>query len=130
MSFVEDDTPEAGETGQEKDTAGSDKPEKAQEKSPDGRKYATFNHSFRDPWEDEDVELSFRFAKPTRVQIKRLSDTAGRNSMQASRDLLLATIHPKDKDQLLAMLEDYPGLGTSYSTALIKAVGISADLGN
>lgn len=94
------------------------------------RKYAAFAHSFRDPWEEKDVELSFRFAKPTRMQIKRLSDTAGRNATQAARDLLIGTIHPEEKDELLAKLEEYPGLATSYSTALIKAVGISADLGN
>jgi hypothetical protein len=94
------------------------------------RKYAAFPHSFRDPGEDADIEMSFRFAKPTRTQIKRLTDTAGRNPLQASRDLLLAAVHPDDKDDLLAKLEDYPGIATSYSTALIKAVGISADLGN
>lgn len=96
----------------------------------DGRKYAAFKHSFRDPWEEKDVDLSFRFAKPTKTQIKRLQDTAGRNAAQASRDLLISAIHPQDKDELLAKLEEYAGLATSYSTALIKAVGISADLGN
>jgi hypothetical protein len=95
-----------------------------------GRKYASFPHSFRDPWEDADIEMSFRFAKPTRTQIKRLTDTAGRNALQAARDLLLATVHPEDKDELLANLENYPGIATSYSTVLIKSVGISADLGN
>ncbi len=94
------------------------------------RKYASFAHSFRDPWEETDVELSYRFAKPTRMQIKRLQDTAGRNPAQAARDLLLNTIHPEEKEDLQAKLEEYAGLATSFSTALIKAVGISADLGN
>jgi hypothetical protein len=94
------------------------------------RKYANFPHSFRDPWESADVELNFRFAKPTKTQIKRLTDTASRNPTQASRDLLIAAIHPDEKEELLAKLEEYPGIATSYSTALIKAVGISADLGN
>ena len=107
-----------------------DTPEFGLGESTADNKYAKIEHSFRDLWEKEDVELAFRFSKPTRVQIKRLTDTAGRNPMQASRDLLFATIHPEDKEQLTAMLEKYPGLGTSYSTALIKAVGISADLGN
>jgi hypothetical protein len=96
----------------------------------DSRKYAPFSLTFRDPWEDADVEMNFRFAKPTKTQIKRLTDTAGRNPMQASRDLLLGAIHPEDKEELLAKLEDYPGIATSYSTALIKAVGIGTDLGN
>jgi hypothetical protein len=105
-----------------------DNPDKAP--APDGRKYAAFPHSFRDPWEDVDVEMNFRFAKPTKTQVKRLTDTASRNPMQASRDLLIGTIHPEEKENLLAKLEEYPGIATSYSTALIKAVGISADLGN
>lgn len=96
----------------------------------DDRKFAAFPFSFRDPWEDADVELNFRFAKPTRMQIKRLTDTASRNATQAARDLLLGTIHPDQKEELIAKLEEYPGIATSYSTALIKAVGISADLGN
>jgi hypothetical protein len=95
-----------------------------------GVKYAAFNHSFRDPWEDADVELSFRFSKPTRTQIKRLQDTAARNPAQAARDLLLGTIHPEEKETFAARIEEYPGIATSFSTALIKNVGISADLGN
>jgi hypothetical protein len=98
--------------------------------SGDNRKYAQFAHSFHDRWEDTEVEMNFRFAKPTKTQIKRLTDTASRNPMQASRDLLIGAVHPEDKEELLAKLEEYPGIATSYSTALIKAVGISADLGN
>lgn len=96
----------------------------------ENRKFAVFNLSFRDPWEDAEVELSFRFAKPNQPQIKRLQNTAARDSAQASRNLLLATIHPEEKEQLIEAMEEYPGLATSYSTALIKAVGISPDLGN
>lgn len=95
-----------------------------------GRKYAKIPHSFRDIWEDRDVELEFRFAKPTKNDIKRLHDIAARNNMQASRNILLSTIHPEDKESLVQVMEDYPGVATSYATALIKAVGMSADLGN
>lgn len=94
------------------------------------RKYAAFPHSFRDPWEDRDVEMSFRFAKPTKGEIKRLQDTAGKNPTQAARNLLLSTVHPEDKEGLTSAMDEYPGIATSYSTALIKAVGISSDLGN
>lgn len=94
------------------------------------RKYAAFPHSFRDPWEDTDVEMSFRFAKPTKTEIKRLQDTAVKNPTQAARNLLLSTVHPEDKEKLTQAMDDYPGIATSYSTALIKAVGISSDLGN
>lgn len=99
-------------------------------KSEEQRKYANFPHSFRDPWEDKDVDMTFRFAKPTKGEIKRLQDTAGKNATQAARNLLLSTIHPDEKTQLGEVMDEYPGIASSYSTALIKAVGISADLGN
>ena len=93
-------------------------------------KYAPFTHTFRDPWEDADVELTFHFAKPSKAQVKRLQDTAGRNAAQASRTLLLDTVKPEEKADLTAKMDAYPGIATSFSTALIKGVGISADLGN
>ena len=100
----------------------------------DDRRFAAIPFEFKDLWaEDEnkrEVTLNFRFAKPTKTQIKRVQDTAGRNSAQAARDLLISTIHPDDKDALLTSMDDYPGIATSYSTALLKAVGISADVGN
>lgn len=102
--------------------------------SADGRRFAPFKHTFSDPWAEEEdkreVEMSFRFAKPTKTQIKRLQDTASRNATQASRDLVLGTVHPEDREAFLSAVEEYPGLVTSFSTALIKAVGITADLGN
>ena len=94
------------------------------------RKYAAFPHSFRDPLEDLEVEMSFRFTKPTKTEIKRLQDTASKNPTQASRNLLLSTVHPEDKDKLTQAMDEYPGIATSYSSALIRAGGITADLGN
>ena len=43
------------------------------------RKYAPFDLTFTDKWEDREVELSLRFAKPTKMEIKRLQDVAGKN---------------------------------------------------
>ena len=80
------------------------------------RKYAPFDLTFTDKWEDK--------------EIKRLQDVAGKNPTQAARNLLLATIHPDDKERLTEALEEYPGIATTFSTALIRAVGIAADLGN
>lgn len=100
----------------------------------DARKYARFPLSFRDPWAGAeagaDVEIAFNFAKPTKSQIKRLQDTAGKNPAQAARNILLDTIHPDEKAQLETCMDEYPGIATTFSTALIKAVGIANDLGN
>lgn len=94
------------------------------------RKYATIPLSFNDIWEDKEVSFEFRFAKPSRLEMKRLQDTAVKNSSQASRNLLVSIVHPDDRESLLAAMDEYPGIATSYSTAVIKAVGLTADLGN
>ncbi len=94
------------------------------------KKYADFTHSFNDPWDDKDVEIICRFAKPTKAQIKQLQDKATKNPTLASRNLLVGTVHPEDKDKLLSALDDYPGVVTSFSAAMIKGVGITAELGN
>lgn len=102
----------------------------------DGRKFVAFTHTFSDPWAGEsaedakDVTLSFRFAKPTKTQIQRLQDKAAKNAGQASRNLVLDCVHPDDKQALTDAMEEYPGIATSFATAIIKGVGISAELGN
>ncbi len=103
---------------------------------PENRKYVSFSHTFSDPWagdtaEDaQDVILTFRFAKPTKTQIQRLQDKAARNAGQASRNLILDCVHPDDKQALTDAMEEYPGIATSFATAIIRGVGISAELGN
>lgn len=102
----------------------------------ENRKYVSFSHTFSDPWagdnaEDaEDVTLTFRFSKPSKTQIQRLQDKASRNVGQASRNLVLDCVHPDDKQALTDAMEEYPGIAASFATAIIKGVGISAELGN
>lgn len=99
----------------------------------EGRKFVRFTHTFTDhflPEEMSEVSISFHFSKPTEPQIKRLQNTAGRDSSGAARNLLISTVLPDQRDRLKSTLEEYVGLATTFSTALIKSVGISADLGN
>lgn len=102
----------------------------------DSRKYVSFSHTFADPWAGDsaedarDVTLTFRFAKPNKTQIQRLQDKAPKNSGQASRNLVLDVVHPDDKQALTEALEEYPGIASSFATAIIKGVGISPELGN
>lgn len=102
----------------------------------EGRKYVSFAHTFSDPWtQDEngdpaEVRCAFRFAKPSKVHIQRMQEKASKNSTQASRNLLLDTVHPDDKDAFIDCIENYPGIATSLATAMLKGVGISAELGN
>ena len=107
---------------------------------PEDRRFVTFTHTFSDPWAEEsatgtledaqDVSLSFRFAKPTKLHIQRLQDKAAKNAGQASRNLVLDCVHPDEKQALTDAMEEYPGIATSFATAIIKGVGISAELGN
>lgn len=100
------------------------------------RKYVLFSHTFADMWAGDsaddapEVTLSYRFAKPTKTQIQRLQDKAARNAWQASRNLVLDCVHPDDKQALTEAMEEYPGLSSTFATAILKGVGISADLGN
>ncbi len=100
------------------------------------RKYVLFSHTFADMWAGDsaddapEVTLSYRFAKPTKTQIQRLQDKAARNAGQASRNLVLDCVHPDDKQVLTEAMEEYPGLSSTFATAILKGVGISADLGN
>lgn len=97
----------------------------------DNLKYVAFTHSFEDPWADSSmVSVTFRFAKPTKIQVQRLQERAAKNSAQAARNLVLDCVHPEEKQQLIDTMEEYPGLGTTFSSAIIKGVGISAELGN
>lgn len=100
------------------------------------RKYVLFSHTFADMWAGDsaddapEVTLSYHFAKPTKTQIQRLQDKAARNAGQASRNLVLDCVHPDDKQALTEAMEEYPGLSSTFATAILKGVGISADLGN
>lgn len=94
------------------------------------RKYAEFKHSFTDAWENTEVQLSYRFAKPTKLEVKRMQDTVTKDSTQAARNLLLSTAHPDDKERLLADMDNYPGIVASFSGALMKGVGVTSELGN
>lgn len=93
------------------------------------RKYVLFSHTFADMWAGDsaddapEVTLSYRFAKPTKTQIQRLQDKAARNAGQASRNLVLDCVHPDDKQALTEAMEEYPGLSSTFATAILKGVG-------
>ncbi|WP_164561584.1 hypothetical protein [Nitratidesulfovibrio vulgaris] len=97
--------------------------------TPETGGYATFEHSWTDRWADTEVSVSYRFRRPTPTHIKRMQATAHRNPAQAARALILDVIHPDDKPTFQSDAETYPGIVTTMSAALIKAVGLG-DLGN
>ena len=96
-------------------------------------KFVEFKHVFDDAWAENEAEretvIAYHFAKPTTQQIKRLQDTASKNPTQASRDLLLSTVQEDEKEALKEAMEKYAGIITTFSGAILKAVGISSELG-
>lgn len=96
----------------------------------DGKKYAKFTHTWNDLWDETEVSITGRFSRPTKEQLKRMQNKAVKDSQGATQNLLMDIVHPDDREQLLADLAKYPGLVTTFGAAVIKAVGISADLGN
>ena len=43
---------------------------------------------------------------------------------------MLDCVHPDEKQALTDAMEEYPGIATSFATAILRGVGISAELGN
>lgn len=97
--------------------------------TPESRKFVPFAHTWTDPWTEEEVSVSYRLARPTPAQIKRMQATASKNATAAARNLILDVIHADDREAFMCESESYPGLVTTMGGALIKAVGL-ADLGN
>lgn len=95
-----------------------------------GKKYAEFTHSWFDPWEKNDIRISGRFARPTKEQLKRMQNKATRDPHSATYTLLVEIVHPDDREKLVSDLGKFPGVITTFGAAIIKAVGISAELGN
>lgn len=93
------------------------------------KKYAVFEHSFMDAWTGAEVNVAFRFARPSATQIKMLQKQGAKDASLASRNLLMGTIHPDDKDSFLQSIEEHPGLVITFSSGIIKSIG-TADLGN
>lgn len=87
------------------------------------------SHTFYDPWDDKEVELTFHFQKPSLMDIKRMQKTAAADSLQASRDLLLSTVISDERDALKTALDTYAGIAATFVSVISKGIGLSADLG-
>ena len=95
-----------------------------------GKKYARFSHTWESPWDEKEISVSARFAKPNKEQLKRMQSRATKDSQAASYNLILDVVHSDDREKLIANLAEYPGTILTFATALVKAMGFSAELGN
>jgi hypothetical protein len=91
--------------------------------------YVALRHSFLDRFAGEDVEVKFRFKRPSTQQANRVQKTALKNAATAFTNLIMETVHPDDKGALQEALRDYPGLASTFGGALMGSCGFG-DLGN
>lgn len=93
-------------------------------------KYKELSHKFFDIWEDKDVEIKARFKKPSPVIIKRMQAVASKDANKAAYNLLIDCCHADDLSNLKENLETYPAVSATISSAILKACGVSSELGN
>ena len=96
----------------------------------DEKKYAAFSHAWFDPWENEEISREYRLAKPERADVNRFNKEVQKSASTAQQNLVVSLIHPDDKAACLADLERWPGLFLTLASGLLKASGLSGDLGN
>ena len=75
------------------------------------------------------ISVSSRFDPPQANALIKLLQCNQANCKRIFIDVRHVA-DPRPVVELLQALADYPGISTTFSTALIKSVGISADLGN
>ena len=92
-------------------------------------KYVEFKHGFEDRFNGGDVEVCYRFRRPTPQEMARAQKSVLKDSGQAMRNLCLDLVHPEDKDRMVKEFEEWPGLPTTMGTAIFQSVGVG-NLGN
>lgn len=92
-------------------------------------KYTALTHEFVDIFDnDEEVEISLRFKRPTKSEVERCQKKLSKKSGEAFYNLCLRAIHPNDKAEFIRQNKKYPGVGSSFGNLLLKASGF-AELG-
>lgn len=97
-------------------------------------RYAACSHTFTDPWQGDEnegleVTVKYRLKKPSKAAIERFTKQGTKDLRNAQNNLILAIIHPDDKDKFRSDVAEYPGLLMSISEWVAKAAGF-ASLGN
>lgn len=92
--------------------------------------YVELKHSFVDKFDgDKDVTVTARFSRPTSAAVSRAQSKIMKNPGQSFHNLCVGCVHDEDKETMLSMFEQYPGLSTTFGSALLASAGFG-DLGN
>lgn len=94
------------------------------------KKYAEMEHTFVDKFDgNKEVTVKIRFACPTSSAVARAQTKMMKNPGQSFHNLCVGCVHEEDKDAMLTMFDAYPGLPTTFGSALLSSAGFG-DLGN
>ncbi len=77
-------------------------------------------------FEDETVTYGFHFRKPTAPEIERAQASLLKNSYSAFRNLLGQIVEPEKKEELLRVIDEYPGIATVLGGRILERVGIKS----
>lgn len=88
--------------------------------------YAIFRHSWRDEWAKQDVKACLHFRKPGQEEMNRYQREAQKSSGMANRNILVETIHPDEKEQMLGLLKSHVALSTTITNWMMKASGFDS----
>jgi len=91
--------------------------------------YVTFEHTFFDKFQGEDVSFSFLFKRPTQPQVERAQKTMMKKPGMALGNLVLDVVHPDRREELRRACDTYPGLASALGNAILTSVGFG-ELGN
>jgi hypothetical protein len=85
-------------------------------------KYYPIEAEFED-FGGEEKRLSYRFRRPTRMELERALKIIQDKSVRAMTGLCVDTVHPDEAERLKADMDEYPGLGTTFGNEILKRSG-------
>lgn len=90
------------------------------------KQYLTLEASFEN-WEEQSVDVKFRFAKPSKPMIERTNKDIQKNKgTSALQNLLLSIVHPEEKEDLKEKITEHPGLIQSFTDTIYERLGYNS----
>lgn len=87
--------------------------------------YVPFTVEFEDFGESE-ITRTYRFTKPTKPKIQRCQKDMVKSPDRAYRALVIDCVHPDDRADLRADIEEYPGLPATFGNEILRRSGFDS----
>lgn len=91
----------------------------------DGKKYIPFTAEFED-FEGNEVRREYRFCNPGKAKIQRCQKEMMKDASKAFRTLTLDCVHPDERETLIADIDLYPGLPTTFGNEILRRTGFDS----